>query len=254
MLRGLAASFYAAFKTLSRSLASALFISILPPLFSSLLLAGGWLLSGAVDVDKYLYQLVGSSLLVLGQIAVGETVWVVRDYVREGLYDYILASPSRILETFYGVFLAEALIFSGLSLALTAVIVGAVKGPIYGVATAVAYALAFVGILPVLGIGIILASLLPVVRDPGVLVMPVGAVLTLLGGVIYPLSILPPYLELAASALPMAALAQAVRDFALGLKLQIESLGLLGAYMLYVLVGLLVFRVMNAYARRRGIA
>ncbi|MEZ0249303.1 MAG: ABC transporter permease, partial [Thermoproteus sp.] len=75
MLRGIMASFYAAFRTLARSYGSAVFVSILPPLLSSLLLAGGWLLSGRIDLDKYLYQLVGSSLLVLVQIAVGEVVW-----------------------------------------------------------------------------------------------------------------------------------------------------------------------------------
>jgi len=253
MLKGLQASFYAALRSLSRSYGSAVFVALLPPLLSSLLLAGGWLFSGAVDLDKYLYQLVGSSLLVMVQIAVGETVWVVRDYIRDGLYDYILASPAGALETFYGVFLAEALVLSGLSLAFTALIVGVMKGPVYGVATALAFMLSFIGILPTLGIGIILASLTPIVRDPNVLVMPVGAVMTLLGGVVYPVSILPPYLELAASVLPVAALADVVRGLALALKLQVESIGALGVYMLYALTGLLVFRAVNAYARRRGL-
>ena len=253
MLRGVAASFYAAFRVLSRSYGTAIFVSILPPLFASMLLAGGWLFSGSMDLDKYLYQLVGSSLLVLIQIAMGEVVWTVRDYVREGLYEYILASPSHMLATLYGVFLAEVVVVSGLSLVLTAVIVGLLKGPIYGAATALAYIFALIGALPVLGIGLILASLVPFVRDPGVLVMPLGALLTLLGGVIYPLSLLPPYLEAIAWLLPVADLADIVRNIALGLRIQIGSLGLLGAYMLYTAVGLLIFQVISAYAKRRGV-
>lgn len=248
------AGFYAVFRTLSRMYGPAVFISALPPLFSSLLMLGGWVISGRVELDKYLYQLLGMSLLIMAQVALSEISWTLKGWIDDGLFEYLQASPAQPLSVFIGVFLAESLIFAGLSLIITAAVVGAIKGPLFALSTLAAFALAFLGSLPLVGLGMALASLVLFTKEPGVVAMPIGALMAVAGGVLYPTSILPPYLHYIAEALPMAALADVVRGLALGLVLPIKELGALGGYAFYILIGVLSFDAVGRVARRRGIA
>lgn len=252
-LLSLQAGFYAVFRYLSRSYGPAVLVSALPPVMSSLLALGGWLASGRVELDKYLYQLLGTALLMIAQIALGETAWTVRDWIKEGLLEYLLASPADALALFFGVFLAESLVVSGLSLAFTAAVVGALKGPLYAVSTLAALGLALAGALPLIGLGMALSSLVLLTDDPNVLVMPMGAAMTVVGGALYPLAVLPAYLQYLAAAFPTATWASAARAIALGLEMPAEDLGLLGAYMLYALVGALAFDAVGKLAKGRGI-
>ena len=250
---GIVIGFNIALANMRRSVLLLVFLSATPLFFSAVLYTAGWAASGGrADAEKWAYQLVGLALVALSQTALGSTVWNLRELMARGIYEYIVASPMSVPLFMAGYWLGVATpVMAGIS-ASTSLALFAAMGPTYGLAMLAALAISVVGLAPLFGIGLVAASLVPYVRDAQSVANPINALVALIGGLIYPIYLLPHYLQYVAAAFPAWPWGEVVRGLALSLEVRIGGLVLLGVHWAYLAIGVLAFMAMSLGLRRSG--
>ncbi|MET1127890.1 MAG: ABC transporter permease [Thermoproteota archaeon] len=177
--------------------------------------------------DPALFVL-SASVVAMASVNIIDTVAGFTLYNRWiGTLPYILMSPVRA---------GVLLVASGLPHALidTAVIVAAIApasallAGAEGVARlAFAYLLIVAGMVPLLGLAVLAASVLLVVREESNILSSLTPFLLLISGVFYPVEILPRMLQLASAAVPVSYIVEAARS--------LSALGSLPGRQLYML-------------------
>ncbi|AAL64647.1 ABC-2 type transport system, membrane protein [Pyrobaculum aerophilum str. IM2] len=247
------AGLYLAVRYYTRYFALSLGFSLLAPLLSGLLYAVGWVTTeGRADLDKFLYQMVGLVLLMVAQMATSSFLWELYNLMAGGQLEYLLASPTHPLLLLVAYYVVQLAVFgSGFALS-AAVVVAAIKGLAYGIATLLSVFIAAALSLPLIGITLALAYLLPSLRDPSPITSLLNVGVVFFGGVLYPASILPEALQLISALLPFATWAEFVKMVALNLQAPIRLLGPIGGYMLYFALGVFIWSILIGTMRAFG--
>ncbi|MGC8972910.1 MAG: ABC transporter permease [Thermoproteus sp.] len=248
------AGLYLAARHYTRYYALSLAFSLIAPFISGLFYLASWAVTGGrADIEKFLYQLIGVVLIMLAQLATSDFLWTLHGLMSGGQLEYLAASPAGPLPTLASYYLVQLVAFgTGIS-TTTAVVVATIKGPIYGVAVLLAVAVAAASSLPLIGIALCLAYLVPYLRSPSPITMLLNVAIVFLGGVMYPASVLPSALRLVSSLLPFAEWAELVRGVALSLEIPPRALGPLLGYMAYFALGLLVWRSLMIRFKKSGL-
>lgn len=230
------------------------FMSSFPFFFSSITYGVGSVLSeGKATPQDWFYQLIGFSVMTISITMTSASAWYFRRGILTGRLEYLMAAPVNPINTVMAASLAHVIV--GLLSFMVVGFIGVII--VYGVARLVnltaALLLIFLALLPVIGINLIVGTLTIVFKEPEPVSGTVNAVIAATSGFVYPITLLPAFLQLIGQTLPYFHVVEAARSMItqhIGTA-QLTNIPLL---LIYLAFGLTIYRLgENHYARKVGI-
>ena len=208
-----------------------------------------------LDSDYFAYAVVGLALLQILSVSMASFSRKLREEQTTGTFEALMAtpaSPSLIILASAAYDLLQA-VFSAIGLILLAVVVFGLHLDTDPASLAVA-ATALVGCLGLFAsLGVVIAAFTVVFKRATALLAMVISGLALLGGVYFPIDVLPPVIEAVARALPFTWGLDVLRASLLGGEVDpVQLAGLFGAAALLLPAALFAFGASVERARRTG--
>ena len=201
------------------------------------------------------FLVAGTIALLLAQTAVMSLPTAVGGALRSGTFEAVLATPAPLPAVLAGMTSYEMAwtVARSLLIALGAMALGA---KVAGAAVLPAVLILALVVVPYAGLGLVFAALVIAFRTAGPLPRAVVVLSTLLGGVYYPTSVIPSWIQDLSAAVPLTYGLRAVRRLALdGASLAAVSgdVARLAAFAVaFSLVGAIAFAAALRHARRTG--
>lgn len=249
-----AAVFEAELKSYLREVGPLVFVAVFPLFFSTLTYGMGTVLTGEAAPERWLYQVIGFGVMTVSIVLTSSTAWYFRRGMSSGRLEYVMAAPVNPLVILTAHSLANVLtsllafVFTGL--VATYIVYGLSKIPGFLLAAAVT----FFALLPVVGVNLVVGVATIVAKEPEPVANTVAAVVAATSGFAYPITLLPPVLQLIGMILPFHHVVETARA-AVMTSLSPTQLPILLLMMLYLVAGLTVYRYgENHYARKMGVS
>lgn len=253
-------------KIMTRYIGSLFMILSMPFMMSGLFMGVGYAVAGASATANFasntgvqsplLYLTLGGILMIASMVMVENTSSVIREEQLIGTFELHYLTPNNAAL----VWLMHAAAWSLLLLAvfaldLTAVV--AVQGSLLSpVEWAEAFLVILLGLLPLAGLGLVVAALTVRFKEVWAVASSVNAFVAALSGFYYPLEVFPAAVQLVSSVLPTSHAAQILREIVRGaassldLPQRVAFMALLG--LVYLVLGRAVYGRWEENARRRG--
>lgn len=245
--------FYADIRVFFRSIGVLIFVMFIPLMLSTMLyLAGSALRGSLAPLNMWYWQFLGVLVLALSMITSSDIAWFVRRMMINGMLEYYLAAPINPLAPIIAVMMSRMLVVGTILLASGLVATIAIFGLWRSLAYVVGVLLAILGIVPLLGIGLILSALVIKMREPQTLVSLVQGLYAMFSGTVYPITMLPHYLRWISSLLPQYHVVEMLRGMVLGLVLPLNHLLTLLLLLAYLALGMITYALIEEDVRRRG--
>jgi ABC-2 type transporter. len=239
-------------KSLMRQAGQFGFVIFLPFLFSFFTFGIGAGISGSISLEIWFYQLIGFTVLTLALIFTESSAWYVREGLLTGRLEYLLASPTHPL-----VVVTATALYNAIFALLMFFIIGFIGTiAVYGIAKILNFILSIfilvLFLLPMLGINLIVAGLTIIAKEPQGIIQPINSIISAVSGFVYPITLLPLFLQILGKSLPYY---YAVENVRITIT---EFVNLLYLYplpllLLYFLSGIVIYRFLeNIFIRKRG--
>lgn len=265
-LRTLAAVVAKEMKIMSRYVGSLVMIAAMPFMMGGMMIGIGYALAGpsapgnfAANTgvsDPLLYTVLGGVLMIGSMLLIESTSGIIREEQMMGTFElhYLTPNSTILLWLFHSL---STSLFTLIIMAVDVAVVLAWQGSLLSpLEWAVAAAIALLGLLPLAGLGLVVAALTVRFKEVWAAVSVVNAFVSMLSGFYYPLEIFPAIARSIARLVPTSYAAQVLRNLfaggASGLQLweQVAAMSVLG--LAYVIVGRAFYLRWESEARRRG--
>lgn len=248
------AVFEAELKSYLREAGPLVFLTAMPIVFSTLTYGiGSALAGGEASPERWLYQLLGFSVMTVSIVLTTSAAWYFRRGMASGRLEYVMAAPLNPVVIVAAHSLANALA------SLIAFVFAGLLGTylVYGVSRilslAAALLLTFFALLPVVGVNLIVGTLTMALKEPEPVANIVTAVVAATSGFAYPITLLPQILQLIGQSLPFHHVSEIARA-AIMTNIDPARIAILFLMLVYLAVGLFTYRMgENHYARKVGI-
>jgi len=206
--------------------------------------------------DPLLYYLLGSMILLVAMIIMEDMGASIRSEQMRGTFELHYLSPANKLLLWTSYVLPHGTIsFIVMAITLTPPLLWEAKS--LDILSALwTIALLFIGMLPLYGIGLITASLTIRFKEPWSIVNIVKAFISVCSGFLYPLTILPEWLQVVSKTIPTSYLIDLLRDVLLfNKKIMLEDFrlsALILTSLFYLALGFGVYLRWENYARKTG--
>ena len=201
----------------------------------------------------FLRQFIGFEIIMLSVIMVQAGARFLREERNGGRLEYLLASPTPMHIILLATSLSMSIASIGAFITALIPLMAIYYGALGVVKSIIASILTLLGLIPLFGLGLIMAGVALRLRDIDALMNVVTSVISLLSAATYPAYILPQWLKLIIRVFPMYPL----YDTLLGLLLSIPNIGsltwLLALIATYGLMGLYSYGLLEGQVRRRGV-
>ena len=161
--------------------------------------------------EAFLYMLVGSAVLLVIVISIESVISELYSGLATGWLELLMLTRTNMFVYLFGLstpyFITNVMI-SIFSFIPAAIYLGGVEG---GVRLLLVLVVLFIGLLPLQGISLIIATFVVRYKEPQALSQPVRAILLVLSGCIYPIYVLPRWMQIAALAFPPYYMSEAIR-------------------------------------------
>ena len=232
------------------------FTTLLSAGFLSKLVPGNQPALSRYGADYFTFVLIGTATLSYFTVALGGFSESLSQEQQQGTLETLLASPNdpRVL-LLYGA--AWPLLFSTIQLVLYLVAGGLIfHARVSSAHLVLAGAIILLTVVAFSAVGLAAASLMLLTKRTGPLVALIGSAFALLGGVLYPIAVLPRPLQLLAEALPMSrgldGARRALTAHPSTAAIEVDVLVLAAFSVVLVPAALQTFRWAVDRARRRG--
>jgi ABC-2 type transport system permease protein len=240
-------------KALMRQAGQFGYIIFLPFLFSFFTFGIGAGISGSTpSLEIWFYQIIGFTVLTISLIFAESSAWYVRQGLLTGRLEYLLASPTHPLI----IVIATAFFNSIFALSIFFIVGMLATILVYGIIKIINFILSIfiliLFLLPMLGINLIIAALTIIAKDPRRIVEPIGSIISTTSGFVYPITLLPLFLQILGKSLPFYYAVENIRTTI------IEFVNLLYLYplpllLLYFIAGIIIYRLLEEnFIRKRG--
>lgn len=205
--------------------------------------------------EAFLYMLVGSAILLVIIIGIESVIGELYSGLATGWLELLMLTRTEAHVYIFGLTVPYFVANIGvtlLSFIPAAVYLGGIHA---GVRLLVALVILFIGLLPLQGLSLIVATFVVRYKEPQAITQPLKALLLVFSGSLYPIYVLPSWMQFAAQLLPPYYMSEAIR---VGLMLSNPYLILyyLGILLLLTLfyypAGLGFFRRFERVAKRMG--
>jgi len=236
-----------------REVGAFLGLSSFPFIFSFVAYALGSGMSGKPADPKLLfYQLIGFSMFIIALLMTFSAATFVREGLLTGRLEYLLSAPIHPF-----VIVVATMISSSLLGLLNYIIIGIVATVLaYDIAYILNFLLSililYVALLPALGFSMIMLAIGIVVRETEPLSNTITSFIGAVSGLIYPITLLPPILQLIGKAMPYHYAAEYARATIAGYLDLIFKQPFFFLF-IYILAGFLVYKYFErAFIKKRG--
>ena len=205
--------------------------------------------------NAFIYMLSGSAILLILLISMDLGMSTLYEMMVTGFMEMLALTRTGVATYTVGLSIPYFLINVGISILAFIPAVVYLSGLQGLVQLVLAFAIMFVGLMPMEGLGLIVATLVIKYKDPNSLVQPIRALLVVLSGSIYPITILPGWMQVLAQAFPPYYISEAMKIALLYSKyplipIYVSILVLLT--MVYYPISLGVYRAFEKRAKRTG--
>ena len=206
--------------------------------------------------NPFLFYTLGTALLIASQLILQDTASSIRSEQLMGTFElhYLTPTPTYIiwLLHIFPHFTVTMMVLLAATLPILAYS-GAIISPLDLLYASIVLLL---GMLPLLGISLVLASLVVRYKEPWALINVVQSIISLLSGYFYPLTVFPEWVRILAQVVPTSHVVEILREvflFNRGIALSDSRILLLLTLLLvYPIVGLMFYMRWERIARRRG--
>lgn len=258
--------FYKTYRIFTRYIGSIVMIAALPYMLGGMFLGIGYAVAGgrapanfAANTgvkDPLLFFVLGGSLMIAAMIIIENTGSAIREEQMIGTFELHYLTPNNMALLWLYHSLPIGLLMVAVFAADVAPILlwrGGLLGPLEW---AEAAGILFLSLLPLVGIGLVLAALVIRFKEIWAVINTVNAVITLLSGFYYPLEIFPLIVQEIAALLPTSHAARLLRwivaEQALPPGAGLSAAALVGLSIVYLAAGFAVYKRWEDYARLRG--
>ena len=238
----------------------------LPYTFSGLFYGMGYALAGPSSLknfasktgteNAFLYYTIGCFILLFTELVLGEVSASIRSEQLRGTFEINYVTPTNKLVLWSAPVIPHGLMSSGIMIASTLPVVIIEAGKLDPVNFFIAVMVLFLGILPLLGLGMVMAALTMRFKEPWAVINMVRVILYLLSGIYYPLTVLPEYLRYMAVVVPPNYMVDILRDLLIfQRKVILSDYRILALFILssiYLILGFSLYRRWEQNARRTG--
>ena len=239
-------------KSLIRQVGQLGFLIFAPFLFSLFTFSIGSSISGKLNIELWFYQLIGFTILTIALIFTESSAWYIREGLLTGRLEYLLASPTNPLVVIFA-----TAIFNGifaLSMFFIVGIIGVII--VYGVYKILNFIISvfilILFLLPMLGFNLIIAALTILAKEPQGVIQPVNSIISTVSGFVYPITLLPLFLQILGKSLPFFYTVEGVRETVVNF-VNIIYLYPIPMLILYFFAGIVIYRFLeNQFIRKRG--
>ncbi len=161
--------------------------------------------------EAFLYMLVGSAVLLVILVGLDSVIGELYRALATGWLELLMLTRTDVYIYMFG--LTVPYFVANVGITILSFLPAAVylSGLFAGLRLVVALLILFVGIIPLQGVSLIVATLVIRYKEPEALTQPVRAFLVVLSGSIYPIYILPSWMQLVARVLPPYYVSEAMR-------------------------------------------
>ncbi|ADN51666.1 ABC transporter permease [Vulcanisaeta distributa] len=206
-----------------------------------------------VTSGVFIRQFIGFEVLMLSMIMMQTGARFLWEERRGGRLEFLLASPTSMYVILLGTSLVMIVVNIGAFTIASLPLFYLEYGLIGAVRLALALLLLFIGLLPLYGIGLLIAGLVMKLNDADSVTNVLTPILTILSGTTYPIYVLPWWIKELVYALPM---------YITFYSMYLESIGhesitlityLIAATIIYLLLGMTSYARLEREFRRKGV-
>jgi len=206
--------------------------------------------------NPVLYYLLGSTVLLLSVIIIEDMGASIRSEQLRGTFELHYLSPANKLLLWSSYVLPHGTVsFIVIAATLAPPLIWETR-TLDIVSVLWTIVLLFIGMLPLYGIGLITASLTIRFKEPWAIINIIKAFISVCSGFLYPLTVLPHWLQLVSKTIPTSYLAVLLRDILIfDRKLLLEDIRLTALVitsLLYLALGFGIYLRWENYARKTG--
>ena len=258
--------FYKSYRIMSRYVGSLVMILVMPYMLGGVFMGIGYALGGPSAArnfaantgvkNPFLYMVLGGAMMLAAMIIIENTGSAIREEQMIGTFELHYLTPNNMALLWLYHSLPMGLLMTAMFAADIAPLVAVEGGLLSPLEWLAAGGILFLSLLPLVGIGLVLAALTVRFKEVWAVINTVNSVITLLSGFYYPLELFPRIVREIAALVPTSHAAQLLKDIVARATLPpdaMQKVALLAVLSVaYLAAGWATYRRWEDNARRTG--